>query len=91
MTSGETLHTYTYIHAPTDGSTVKRLLAKQIRADPDKYDMILHVGDFAYDMVRRRRRRRLIGFSLAYDVRWLRGHACLLSWFCLAHWLTEST
>lgn len=36
----------------TDGSTVKRQLAKQIRADPDAYNMILHVGDFAYDMVR---------------------------------------
>ena len=39
-------------HTCTDGSTVKRQLAKQIRADPDAFDMILHVGDFAYDMVR---------------------------------------
>jgi len=34
----------------TDGSTVKRQLARQIRADPDSYAMVLHVGDFAYDM-----------------------------------------
>lgn len=35
-----------------DGSTVKRLLAKAIRRDPDAFAMVLHVGDFAYDMVR---------------------------------------
>ncbi len=34
----------------TDGSTVKRQLARQIRADPDAYAMVLHIGDFAYDM-----------------------------------------
>lgn len=33
-----------------DGSTVKRQLAKRIRRDPDAFAMVLHVGDFAYDM-----------------------------------------
>jgi hypothetical protein len=36
-----------------NGSTVMRHLMKHLKRDPDYFDGVVHVGDFAYDMEER--------------------------------------